>query len=77
MSRTVNVPQPRRRLGPVVVVIIYLGLFYSLLGAAAGAAAWYADRTVQLAAVTALTAAAIEMTRRLVVFVQHCSVVKV
>ncbi|WP_433169887.1 hypothetical protein [Kribbella sp. CA-247076] len=77
MSRSISIPEPRRRPGPVVVVIIYLGLFYSLLGAAAGASVWYADGTVQLAAVSALTAAAIEMARRLVVYVQRCSVVKV
>jgi len=60
----------------VVVVTIYIGLFYSLLGAAAGAASWYADRTVQLAAVSALTAAAIEMARRLAVYVQRHAVAK-
>jgi hypothetical protein len=57
----------------VVVVIIYLALFYSLIGAAVSASVWYAERPAYFAVVTALTAAAIDMARRIAVYARHCS----
>jgi hypothetical protein len=65
------------RLAPVIVVVIYLVVFYSLLCAALAASARYDGRPADVAVVSGLTTAAIEMARRIAVYARHCSAVLV